>query len=159
MASDSPATKKQKTQPHYELLYHPGLPGRGEYIRLLFEAAGVPYTDVANQQENGYSFVQAIIDPKATECEEGNPPAFAPPALKVPGAGMNGKTLVISQTPNVLSYLGPRLGLVPEEEPLALYVNQIALTALDLSNEAHDTHHPGKVLLCFIGHTSRTNTD
>lgn len=29
-------------------------------------------------------------------------------------------------------------------EQESLYINQIALTALDLSNETHDTHHPGK---------------
>jgi glutathione S-transferase len=29
------------------------MPGRGEFIRLAFAAAGVSYTDVANEQENG----------------------------------------------------------------------------------------------------------
>ena len=29
-----------------------------------------------------------------------------------------------------------------EEEADTFYVNELALTALDLSNEAHDTHHP-----------------
>jgi hypothetical protein len=48
------STKKARTHPTYELLYHPGkLPGRGEFIRLAFEAAGVSYKDVSNEQENG----------------------------------------------------------------------------------------------------------
>jgi glutathione S-transferase len=48
------STKKARTHPPYELLYHGGkMPGRGEFIRLAFAAAGVSYTDVANEQENG----------------------------------------------------------------------------------------------------------
>jgi glutathione S-transferase len=47
------ANKKARTQPPYELLYWPGIPGRGEFIRLAFEAAGVSYKDVANESEDG----------------------------------------------------------------------------------------------------------
>ena len=53
--------------------------------------------------------------------------------------------MLVSQTPNILLYLGKKLGLAgPEEdENSVFYVNELALTALDgLSNEAHDTHHP-----------------
>lgn len=67
-----------------------------------------------------------------------NPPPLAPPVLK------HGD-LVLSQTPNILLYLAPKLGLAgPEGDENAIYhVNQLALTALDgLSNEAHDVHHP-----------------
>ena len=31
----------------YELFYWPGLPGRGEFVRLVLEDAGVPYIDTA----------------------------------------------------------------------------------------------------------------
>jgi hypothetical protein len=51
------ANKKARTHPPYELLYWPGIPGRGEFIRLAFEAAGVPYKDVANESEDG-AFLQ-----------------------------------------------------------------------------------------------------
>ena len=52
--------------------------------------------------------------------------------------------LLINQTPNILLYLGPKLGLAGGEDEHAIYrINQLALTALDgLSNEVHDTHHP-----------------
>ena len=139
----TPVAKKQRTHPQYELLYHPGIPGRGEYIRLSLEAAGVSYTDVANEKDGGYDVVKAAMDPNSTGDEDGNPPIFSPPALRVPGAGKDGKTLLIHQTPNILIYLGPRIDMVPADEPQALHVNQLALTALDLSNEAHDSHHPG----------------
>ncbi|KAK4548575.1 hypothetical protein LTR36_009485 [Oleoguttula mirabilis] len=143
-----PSAKKQRTHPQYELLYHPGIPGRGEFVRLAFEAAGVAYTDTANEVKDGYSTVQQICMNKGTESADGNPPVFSPPALRVPGAGKDGKSaLVIAQTPNILFYLGEKLGLVPEDdEPGRYHVQQVALTALDLNNEVHDTHHPIAVM-------------
>ena len=148
MASE-PATKKQKTTPEYTLLYHGGIPGRGEYIRLAFEAAQVPFSDPANDssKKDGSKEVYALLGDKATHetCFE-NPPPFAPPYLKVKGEGKNGGDLLIYQTPNILLYLGPKLGLAGEDEVDALHVNELALTALDMSNEAHDTHHPVAVM-------------
>jgi glutathione S-transferase len=47
------SNKKARTHPPYELLYWPGIPGRGEFIRLAFEAAGVDYKDPANESEDG----------------------------------------------------------------------------------------------------------
>lgn len=135
--------KKQRTQPQYQLLYHPGIPGRLEHIRLCFEAKGVPYTDVAVEKKDGYSEVQAICMNDGLESSDGNPPVFAPPAIRVPGGSKDGKALIISQTPNILIYLGGRLGLVPDDDEAGKhYVYQLAFTALDLNNEIHDTHHP-----------------
>ena len=54
---------------------------------------------------------------------------------------MAGKT-VISQTPNILLYLGARLGLAPKDEPGRLWVHQLQLTIADWLVEAHDVHHP-----------------
>lgn len=122
----------------FELLYWPGMPGRGEPIRLCFEETGVPYKDVANEAKDGIKAVTSRIDPDNVG-EGGNIPPFAPPMLRR-------GNLLISQLPNILLYLGPKLGLVPneEEDPNGIYfVNQLALTALDgLSNEPHDVHHP-----------------
>lgn len=44
-------TKKARTHPPYELLYWPEIPGRGEFIRLVFEAARVSYKDPANEPD------------------------------------------------------------------------------------------------------------
>ena len=149
--SSEPTPKRPRTNPIYELLYHPSIPGRGEFIRLALEAASIPYNDVANNDKKGYSIVQTACSPKSTGDADGNPPAFAPPALRVPGAGKDGKTLLIYQTPNILIYLGPRLGLAPEDEAERLWVNQNMLTALDLNNEAHNTHHPIAVMQYYEG--------
>ncbi|KAF2627043.1 hypothetical protein BU25DRAFT_411147 [Macroventuria anomochaeta] len=135
------ANKKARTDPPYELLYWPGIPGRGEFIRLAFEAAGVSYKDTANESEDGVKAVISLIDSSSTGTD-GNPPPFAPPALRIPGEGPDGKPLLIYQTPSILSYLGPKLGLAGTNEAEQQWILSHTLTALDLSNEAHETHHP-----------------
>jgi glutathione S-transferase len=136
------SAKKARTQPTYELLYWPGIPGRGEFIRLAFEATGTPYTDVGNASKDGIQSVLAVKSEDVTSDADGNPPAFAPPALRIPGEGKNGKTLVLYQTPSILAYLGDRLGLAGDDEIEKHWTLSHTLTALDLNNETHDTHHP-----------------
>ena len=50
-------SKRQKTSASasesYDLLYWPGMPGRGAHIRLCFEETGTPYNDVANTAKDG----------------------------------------------------------------------------------------------------------
>ena len=147
-----PSAKKQRTQPQYELLYHPGIPGRGEFIRLALEASGTPYSDPARDTKDGYATVQSICMSSGLESAPGNPPTFAPPALRVPGGKKDGGDLVIHQTPNILSYLGTKIGMIgddEEEEGQRYWVAQVALTALDFANEVHDSHHPVGVSLYY----------
>ncbi|KAG6001224.1 hypothetical protein E4U21_004603 [Claviceps maximensis] len=119
----------------YELIYWPGFPGRGEFIRILFEEAGISYQDYAKNESEAVSRVMALTDAN-NKGDKNNVPAFACPAIK------HGD-LTISQTPNILLYLAPKLGLAPSEGNAVYHLNQIALTILDfLSNEVHDTHHP-----------------
>lgn len=138
----SPAPKRARlssTSPSpYELIYWPSIPGRGEHIRLTFEEAGVAYKDVSNESKDGINAVLSQISDQ--NLGEGfNPPPLAPPVLR------HGD-LVISQTPSILLYLGPKLGLVTsrDDDPDGMFhVNALTLTALDgFSNEVHDTHHP-----------------
>jgi glutathione S-transferase len=135
------SNKKARSNPPYELLYWPGMPGRGEFIRLAFEAAGVSYTDPSNESKDGVKQVTSIIDPSSTGTD-GNPPVFAPPALRVPGEGPDGQPLIIYQTPSILSYLGDKIGLAGSNEAEKSWILSHTLTALDVNNEAHDTHHP-----------------
>ncbi|POS70889.1 glutathione S-transferase domain-containing protein [Diaporthe helianthi] len=136
----TPAAKRRKSSKDvpYHLVYFSGVPGRGEHVRLALEEAGASYTDTAHIKD-GINEVLAQIDPK-NKGDDISPPPFAPPILK------HGD-LTISQTPNILLYLGPKLGLVPKpgdaDEDGLFIVNELALTALDgLSNEPHDCHHP-----------------
>jgi glutathione S-transferase len=111
----------------YELFYWPTIQGRGEFVRLALEEAGVPYVDVA-REAGGMARMIALMD-------GADHPSFAPPFLK---AG----ELLIGQTTNILIYLGQQHGLAPADEQGRLWVNQIQLTIADLVTEAHDTHHP-----------------
>lgn len=112
----------------YQLYYWTGIQGRGEFVRLALEDAGAAYTDVAREQ--GDDVMNAWL-----EGEHAGALPFAPPFLA------SGR-LVIAQVANILQYLGPRHGLVPESESGRLYAHQLQLTIADLVAEAHDTHHP-----------------
>jgi glutathione S-transferase len=112
----------------YELYYWTGLQGRGEFVRLCLEDAGAAYTDVARIK--GDDVIMPFLDGE----HEGALP-FAPPFLK------SGR-LIIAQVANILQYLGPRHGLVPESEAKRLHAHQLELTITDLVAEVHDTHHP-----------------
>lgn len=112
----------------YELYYWTGLQGRGEFVRLCLEDAGAEYTDVARIK--GDDVMMPFLD---GDHESAMP--FAPPFLK------SGR-LIIAQVANILQYLGPRHGLVPESEAKRLHAHQLELTITDLVAEVHDTHHP-----------------
>ena len=117
----------------YLLYYWPHIQGRGEYVRLALEEGGADYVDVARLPESeggGRPAVSRMLENAA----DGRTP-FAPPILQA------GKQL-ISQTANVLQYLGPRLGLAPGAEAGRLWAHQLQLVITDLLVEAHDTHHP-----------------
>jgi len=113
----------------YELYYWPQIQGRGEFIRLALEEAGVDYVDVA-RRKGGDAAMMRIVDDR-----RGDHPPFAPPFLKA------GK-LLIAQTANILFYLGPRLKLAPRDEAGRLWAHQLSLTIADFLVEIHDTHHP-----------------
>jgi glutathione S-transferase len=117
----------------YELYYWPHIQGRGEFIRLALEEGNADYVDVGRKPESeggGRPGVQRILE----KAPDGRTP-FAPPVLK---AGDR----LISQTANILLYLGPRLGLVPDDDASRFWAHQLQLTIADLALEAHDSHHP-----------------
>jgi glutathione S-transferase len=116
----------------YELYYWPSIQGRGEFVRLALEEAGADYVDVARLSGRGQGVPELLRFLESNTVER---PPFAPPFLK---AG----ELVIGQTANILSYLGPRLGLVPKAEAIRLWAHQLQLTVTDFLVEIHDTHHP-----------------
>jgi len=115
----------------YLLYYWPGIQGRGELVRLALEEANAPYRDVAREPGGqGMKEMLGIIGGSS----KGLLP-FAPPFL------VAGK-LTIAQTANILQWLAPRHGLVPDDEASRLAAHQLQLTVADFLVEAHDTHHP-----------------
>ncbi|MCI0465471.1 MAG: glutathione S-transferase [Beijerinckiaceae bacterium] len=117
----------------YELYYWPGLQGRAEFVRLALQETGTDYLNMARRPESeggGVAGLKGFLDR-----EDHAFPPFAAPILK-------DGDIVLAQTANILLYLGPRLGLAPEDEAKRFWIHQIQLTIADLVSEAHDTHHP-----------------
>src|SRR5581483_3053374 len=119
-----------KRKKPYQLYYWPGIPGRGEFVRLVLEDAAARYVDVARSKEAGG--VEAILRLLAST---GGVPPFAPPVLR-DGA------LLIAQTALICRHLAERHGLAPKSAAARLQAEQLQLTLADLVAEAHDTHHP-----------------
>jgi glutathione S-transferase len=113
----------------YQLYYWPEIQGRGEFIRLALEEAAVDYVDVARRAGGIDAMFRLVAGGRDA------PPHFAPPILRA------GK-LLISQTTNILAFLGAHHRLAPASEAGRLATNQLQLTLSDLLVEAHDTHHP-----------------
>jgi glutathione S-transferase len=116
----------------YELYYWPSIQGRGEFVRLSLEEAGANYRDVAREsgKSRGVAALMRFLNGRNIKR-----PPFAPPFLK---AGR----LLIGQTANILQFLGPRHGLVPDNEAGKLWTHGLQLTMADFVVEIHDTHHP-----------------
>ncbi|ALN72081.1 MULTISPECIES: glutathione S-transferase [unclassified Aureimonas] len=115
----------------FDLYYWPEIQGRGEFPRLVLEAAEAPYRDVARlpaSEGGGAEAMMRLMD-------QADRPPFAPPFL-VHGA------LVLSQAAAISAYCGERLGLAPAGETDRLFARAVAETTADFVAEAHDTHHP-----------------
>lgn len=116
----------------YELHYWPTIQGRGEFVRLAFEAAGADYVDVARLSEGEGRGVPAML--KLMQGDSACPP-LAPPFVR---AGDE----VVAQVANILAWLGPALGLAPADDAARRWTHQLQLTVTDFIHEVHDTHHP-----------------
>lgn len=150
----------------------PQIPGRGEYVRLAFEYAQVPY-----EENNDVKSLEKILQQRGAEGK--SPHHFALPVLEIEGGndddeeeeGKGGRAKAsrkakgddaassssssaksthqyLSQTPSILLYLSH---VLPTFKPPTggqdvglsyVHMHQVLLTVLDLSNEIHDTHHP-----------------
>jgi glutathione S-transferase len=116
----------------YELYYWPSIQGRGEFVRLALEEADVAYVDVARTARSGAGEAQIMRLLTGRGIKR---PPFAPPILK------SGR-LLISQTANILMFLGERHGLAPQDVAGRLWLNGLQLTVADFVAEVHNTHHP-----------------
>ncbi len=124
----------------YELFYWPGIQGRGEFIRLAFEDAGVPYDDVGRRPESqggGARAIERLLESRGRHLSP-----LGPPVLR------HGD-VIVAQTAAILQYLAPRHGLVPRDEASRLRAHQIQLTIADLVAEVHQAHHPIAVSLYY----------
>ena len=109
----------------YRLWYWPSIQGRGEFVRLPLEAAGIDYRDCARESDE-----EALM---ANMERHGADGPFAPPYLELEDG-------TVAQVANVLLYLGEQHDLVPAAQ--RHWVNQLQLTIADLVAEVHNVHHP-----------------
>jgi len=127
-------------RPEFELFYWPGIQGRGEFVRLAFEAAGVPYDDVGRRPDREGGGVAAI----ERLLEEAGPwlTPLGPPFLRH-------RDVIVAHTAAILEYVAPRLRFVPRDDASRRRAHQIQLTIADLVSEVHDTHHPVALSLYY----------
>ncbi|MBN2970658.1 glutathione S-transferase [Roseomonas aeriglobus] len=111
----------------YNLWYWPGIQGRGEFVRLALEAAGIDYRDCA--RELG---AEALMQDMASRGPRG---PFAPPYLEIGGH-------VIAQVATILAWLGTHDGLAPTSLADRYWTHQLQLTIADMVAEVHNVHHP-----------------
>jgi glutathione S-transferase len=117
----------------YELWYWPTIQGRGEFVRLALEYAGLSYVDMARRPEEEGGGEEALL--RSLKRTDTAYAPFAPPYLVT-------NDFVIAQTANILLFLGSRHALAPEDEAGWHWVHQLQLTIADFVVEVHDTHHP-----------------
>src|SRR3546814_15086360 len=113
----------------YDLWYWDGIPGRGEFVRLALEAAGIPYRECARQPgATGQTLVDDMQSPRRQ-------PPFAPPYLV---AGRQ----TLGQTAQILLYLGGQHGLDPARAAGRDWTNQLQLPLSHMGRPARDTPTP-----------------
>lgn len=117
----------------YELFYWPTIQGRGEFVRLVFEEAGLHYVDVARLPDEQGGGGRAIV--KLLKDDSAGMPPYAAPVLRVGG-------LRLAQTALICRYVAERGGLAPADADDALRAEQLMMLVMDMVVEAHDTHHP-----------------
>ena len=111
----------------YDLWYWPGIQGRGEFVRLALEAAGVEYRDRAREEG-----AQALVDD--LDARSGIRP-YAPPYL-VDG------DFSIAQVAHILAWAGEKQGFGAGNLDGDLQLIMLQLTISDIVAEAHNVHHP-----------------
>ncbi len=117
----------------YEFFYWPEIQGRGEFVRLALEDAGVDYIDVARGSERQGRGLPAMLALMRGEATPHTP--FAPPFLR-------DGNVIVSHVAAILLYLGGRIGLAPADEDGQLWTHQIQLTITDAVAEVYNSHHP-----------------
>ena len=110
--------------------------GRGEFVRLIFEAAGVPYIDhgvLSGPHPNVYA--KSVADFVFGEGNKGGFPVFGPPAIR------KGR-FVVNQTPSIMKFLGGKFGLTPKSEVDQVHADSVMAFLTDFIAEGRLVFHP-----------------
>ncbi|CAH1788919.1 unnamed protein product [Owenia fusiformis] len=116
----------------WELFYWKGYgPGRGEFVRLVFIEAGVPFKQMNDNEKNRELFKNKKLT---------GYPCFAVPMIKK-------GDFQLCQTPVICKYLGKKFGLYPETEEDIWHAEQVNATV-------HDYIAEGRLAFHGIDHTA-----
>lgn len=124
----------------YELFYFPQHLGRGEFIRLMFEAVGKAYIDTAQEEDEEVAL---------TKIRNTIENSWSPIPTSVLPVIRHGNRFLY-QTPNILQYLASQLHLKGSglHAPLEFELNQIVMTLLDgFIDELQYTYHPVSMVM------------
>ena len=111
----------------YDLWYWSGIQGRGDFVRLFMEAAGIPYRDRAREEGD-----EGLL--RDMRARTGFAP-FAPPYLA-------DGDFTIAQVAHILAWLTDRHDRGSGDLPTDLHLIQLQLTVTDIVAEVHAVHHP-----------------
>lgn len=134
--------------PEFTILYHfpKKMKGRGEFLRLMLEDAGV--TNYGNTDENLYgpdgmmdAFRGSIegIDADTTDF-----PLLFPPAILHRPSGGSEPLVLVNQVGACMIYLGDVLGYAPKTNAEKARANCIMLNCLDYLADGRVSFHPVK---------------
>lgn len=130
IAATSPADSRA-----WKLWYWPGIKGRGEYVRLAFEEAGVPYEDVAAAAADPKAGFALVKDACFT-LRDDHFPVRAPPAV-------SRGDFWLCNTPAILAHLNGEFGWDPPTREGKAHVLQILEVVLsDAVSEGRLPFHP-----------------
>lgn len=117
--------------------YHSGLPGRGEFVRMVMEDGGVPYVDLIRDEQLPAERMRERCAAFSTSPERlEHARAFAPPFIELPDG------TVISQMANLMLFVAGRCDLAPKDDVGKAALMTLLMTIADAVAEVHDTHHP-----------------
>ena len=117
----------------WKLLYWTQFPGRGEFVRLMFEEAGVSYEDVGRRSEGGDAEVVSYL----FSADRGHP-VMAPPMIEDKKSGF-----ILCQTPAILEFLGKEYGMWPEGGREAeAHASQLNAAVADYFTDCNYAFHP-----------------
>jgi len=119
----------------WKLHYWPGFPGRGEFVRLIFEEAGVPYEEPARTPGVQVASSEVLSIYKG-QIDTGFP-IFAPPIIQK-------GNFFLCQTPAITSYLGKKFGLYPDNDIDEARAHQVSLCIADYITAGRAPFHPIK---------------
>ena len=117
----------------YNLWYWPTIQGRGEFVRLALEAAGIDYRDCARELGS---------DAMLADMAGYDRPPFAPPYLELDG-------MAIAQVASILAYLGSQHDLAPSNLADRYWLHEIQLTIADIVAEVHNVHHTVEMMAYY----------